>query len=163
MLKSDDIYSKWATSFSSEQATFAFTLRRSNCNFYYPFSNSCQTKVWSQNSDTAVSSPQSSGSRCQGRSTPGWPGCHPHQQPTSWGTEGKLPKSAQYPGAAWKKRTFPSLEGEGDPREAWSKTRTLELWVSKSKGERNSTARISCPGRAGGPMPVPPPARQMDT
>lgn len=51
----DDLYSKWATSVSSEQSIFAFTSRTPN--FYYPFSDSCQTKVLSQNVDTAVSSP----------------------------------------------------------------------------------------------------------
>lgn len=36
---------------------------------------------------------------------------------------GKLQKSAQYPGAARKKKTFPALEGEGDANKGRSNYR----------------------------------------
>lgn len=73
----------------------------------------CQTKVLSQDVRSAVSFPQFSGSRCQ--ELPGVARLSFHvTSPSTGQLSGKLQKSAQYPGAARKKRTFPTLKGEGD-------------------------------------------------
>lgn len=73
MLTYNDLYSKWAISFPLQHVTFASISKASNCNFYYPFPDSCQTEVLGQKVKTAVSTPQFSGPSCQGSSSPEWP------------------------------------------------------------------------------------------